>query len=109
MEVIPFFLPPLPKIMSDDEEPVERRFTVLYGSQTGNAQDVAERIGRLARRRRIATLVQSMDEYDIVSERSDEHCIRHTLTFWPSLPFLFIDEPDQRANGSLCDFNDGQR
>lgn len=53
--------------MSDDDDKIERRFTILYGSQTGNAQDVAERISRQARRRRIKTSVFSMDEYDIVS------------------------------------------
>lgn len=44
----------------------ERHFTILYGTQTGNAQDVAERMARQARRRRIATDVCAMDEYDIV-------------------------------------------
>lgn len=45
----------------------QRTFTVLYGSQTGNAQDVASRIARQARRRRIQVVVKSMDEYDVVS------------------------------------------
>ncbi|UZJ54203.1 hypothetical protein CBS101457_003523 [Exobasidium rhododendri] len=52
--------------MSDDVT-LERKFTILYGSETGNAQDVAERIARQARRRRITTSVQSMDEYDITN------------------------------------------
>lgn len=51
----------------DDETQLERHFTILYGSQTGNAQDVAERIARQARRQHIKTSVLSMDEYDIVS------------------------------------------
>lgn len=55
--------------MSDgeEEEEVERRFTILYGTETGNSQDVAERIARQARRRRISTSVYSMADYDIVS------------------------------------------
>ena len=40
---------------------------VLYGSQTGCAQDVAERIGREAQRRLYRPRVAPMDAYDIVS------------------------------------------
>jgi sulfite reductase alpha subunit-like flavoprotein len=57
--------------MSEDES-FERRFTILYGTQTGNAQDVAERISRQARRQRYLTNVHSMEDYDIVSSR-DRH------------------------------------
>lgn len=39
--------------------------SVLYGSQTGTAQDVAEQIGRKARRRHLSVRVQSLDTYDI--------------------------------------------
>lgn len=39
-----------------------RRITVLYGSQTGTAQEVAERIGREARRHFFVPTVQPMDE-----------------------------------------------
>ncbi|GLC34942.1 hypothetical protein PLESTM_000256800 [Pleodorina starrii] len=38
---------------------------ILYGSQTGNAQDVAERIGREARLRLFSHRVMSMDSYDV--------------------------------------------
>ncbi|KAI7853564.1 hypothetical protein BDC45DRAFT_510561 [Circinella umbellata] len=37
---------------------------VLFGSETGCAEDVAERIGRQARRRRFRTRVIAMDDYD---------------------------------------------
>ena len=40
---------------------------VLYGSQTGTAQDVAERIGREAYRRHIHARVMPMDAYPIAS------------------------------------------
>lgn len=43
-----------------------RKLLVLYGSQTGTAEDVASRIGREARRLRFDTTVVSMDEYDKV-------------------------------------------
>lgn len=55
--------------MSEDEEDLaeRRHFTILFGTETGNAQDVAERIARQARRRRIETSIYAMDEYDVVS------------------------------------------
>jgi sulfite reductase alpha subunit-like flavoprotein len=39
---------------------------VFYGSQTGNAQDVAERIGREAAHQKLDATVISMDTYDPV-------------------------------------------
>lgn len=44
-----------------------RRLVVLYGSQTGTAQDVAERIGREAIRLHMAVDVMALDEYQVVS------------------------------------------
>ena len=41
---------------------------VLFGSETGCAEDVAERIGRQARRKRFRTRVVAMDDYDKVNE-----------------------------------------
>ncbi|GIL99953.1 hypothetical protein Vretimale_4988, partial [Volvox reticuliferus] len=38
---------------------------ILYGSQTGNAQDVAERVGREARLRLFIPRVLPMDSYDV--------------------------------------------
>ncbi|KAI9183834.1 NAPDH-dependent diflavin reductase [Blastocladiella emersonii ATCC 22665] len=40
------------------------RITVLYGSQTGTAQDVAERIAREAKRRHFGVHLAAMDDYD---------------------------------------------
>ncbi|XP_072015905.1 NADPH-dependent diflavin oxidoreductase 1-like [Amphiura filiformis] len=42
-----------------------RNLLVLYGSQTGTAQDVAERIGREAKRRYFTTKVLDLDSYSI--------------------------------------------
>lgn len=39
---------------------------VLFGSQTGTAQDEAERLGREARRRRLGCRVQALDSYAVV-------------------------------------------
>jgi len=49
---------------SDQQE--EKRIAVLYGSQTGTAEDVAERIGRESRRRHLNTIVTALDDYHIV-------------------------------------------
>ena len=43
-----------------------RDLLVLFGSETGCAEDVAERIGRQARRRRFRARVIAMDDYDKV-------------------------------------------
>uniref|UniRef100_A0A3B4CYH7 NADPH-dependent diflavin oxidoreductase 1 n=1 Tax=Pygocentrus nattereri TaxID=42514 RepID=A0A3B4CYH7_PYGNA len=40
---------------------------VLYGSQTGTAQDTAERIGRQAQRRRVGVRVQALDSYNVAN------------------------------------------
>ncbi|XP_062937949.1 NADPH-dependent diflavin oxidoreductase 1 isoform X2 [Cynocephalus volans] len=40
---------------------------VLFGSQTGTAQDVSERLGREARRRRLGCRVQALDSYSVVN------------------------------------------
>jgi sulfite reductase alpha subunit-like flavoprotein len=45
----------------------ERRLLILYGSQTGTAQDVAERFGREAKRRHFSVKVSSLDNYPVVS------------------------------------------
>ncbi|CAG8646383.1 26545_t:CDS:10 [Racocetra persica] len=41
-----------------------RHLLILYGSQTGCAQDVAERISRQARRRHFKVRISSMDDYE---------------------------------------------
>lgn len=41
------------------------RLLILYASQTGNAQDAAERIGREAERRCCHALVVSMEDFDV--------------------------------------------
>lgn len=44
----------------------QRTALVLYGSETGNAQDVAEEIGRLTQRLRFDTTVLDLDSIEIV-------------------------------------------
>lgn len=43
-----------------------RRALVVYGSETGNAQDVAEEMGRLAVRLRFDTEVAELDAITLV-------------------------------------------
>nr|XP_020744065.1 NADPH-dependent diflavin oxidoreductase 1 [Odocoileus virginianus texanus] len=43
------------------------RLLVLFGSQTGTAQDVSERLGREARRRQLSCRVQALDSYPVVN------------------------------------------
>ena len=45
----------------------ERRIVILYGSQTGTAQDVAERIERDAIRRHLSVVIKPLNHYDVVS------------------------------------------
>lgn len=48
-----------------EKEPA--KLLILYATQTGNALDAAERIGREAERRVCAASVRSIDDFDAVS------------------------------------------
>jgi sulfite reductase alpha subunit-like flavoprotein len=54
--------------MSEDinGQPHDRNALFLYGSETGNSQDVAEELGRLAERLHFETRVCEMDAVEIV-------------------------------------------
>ena len=43
-----------------------RTALILYGSETGNSQDVADELGRMAQRLHFVTRVSEMDEIEIV-------------------------------------------
>ncbi|KAI8326131.1 riboflavin synthase domain-like protein [Martensiomyces pterosporus] len=67
----------------------ERRLLILYGSQTGYAEDTARRIARQAWRRHFSTQVQAMDQAD------------RALVFATTCPVIFVcsttgqgEEPD---------------
>lgn len=51
---------------------VHTKLTILYGSQTGNAQDIAERIWRESKKYYFKSLVNPLDEYDFSQLLSDE-------------------------------------
>lgn len=44
---------------------IRGRFTILYGTQTGNAADVADRLGRKARRLRFGVKIFDLNDYPI--------------------------------------------
>lgn len=50
-----------------DADATPELIQVLYASETGNAQDAAERVGREIRRRGGKCRVESMERYDLVS------------------------------------------
>lgn len=52
--------------MADLSKNFSRRISVLFGSQTGTAQEVAERIGREAKRRFLSATVMALDDYNVV-------------------------------------------
>lgn len=40
--------------------------TILFGSQTGNSEDVAHRIAREAKKRHKSVYISALDDYDLV-------------------------------------------
>ncbi|XP_004848819.1 NADPH-dependent diflavin oxidoreductase 1 isoform X1 [Heterocephalus glaber] len=65
---------------------------VLFGSQTGTAQDVAERLGREARRRRVRCRVQELDSYPVAN------LIREPLVIFVCATTGQGDAPDNMKN-----------
>ena len=53
--------------MADGLSRNSRRISVLFGSQTGTAQEVAERIAREGKRRYLSVCVLALDDYNVVS------------------------------------------
>lgn len=49
---------------SYDEQ--ERRLLILYATETGNAQDIADRVARAARRLQFRSQIMSVDCYSLV-------------------------------------------
>uniref|UniRef100_A0A8C5RDR3 NADPH-dependent diflavin oxidoreductase 1 n=1 Tax=Laticauda laticaudata TaxID=8630 RepID=A0A8C5RDR3_LATLA len=62
----PRFCPPLGCPGATDEM-AARKMLVLYGSQTGTAQDAAERVGREAKRRHFHCKVEALDDYQVAN------------------------------------------
>lgn len=45
----------------------ERSVLILYGSETGNAQDIADELGRICQRLRWEATVDELDSAELVS------------------------------------------
>jgi flavodoxin len=52
-------------------EKLERKITILYGSQTGCAKEVAERIQRDSLRRYFKVTISSMNNYNYVKKKKN--------------------------------------
>ncbi|RDA85292.1 hypothetical protein CP532_5914 [Ophiocordyceps camponoti-leonardi (nom. inval.)] len=75
----------------------DRSILILYGSETGNAQDLAEELGRLCQRLRFQSLVQELDAVDlpvlvshrlvvfVISTSGQGDLPRNALLFWRKL------------------------
>lgn len=57
-----------------------RRLVVLYGSETGNSQDVAERVVREAKARHYAPVFMPMESYDVRTLPSERYVVFVTST-----------------------------
>jgi hypothetical protein len=73
----------------DPREPIlldgkERSALILYGSETGNAQDVAEELGRLCERLRFATNVCALDDIDLVRLHGTRESVYDCSNWCPS-------------------------
>lgn len=77
----------LAKMADDISRSEGRSISVLYGSQTGTAQEVAERIGREGKRRHLSVTVVALDDYNVVSFGPVQPVImeRDKLTYTVSL------------------------
>ena len=64
--------------MADTQQ--ARRALVLYGSETGNAQDVAEDMGRIAERLRFDAEVAELNAISLVCRTTYRCHIFHLLT-----------------------------
>ncbi|XP_077045147.1 NADPH-dependent diflavin oxidoreductase 1 isoform X3 [Agelaius phoeniceus] len=66
----------------------EQGLLVLFGSQTGTAQDTAERVGREAQRRHLRCRVQALDSCDLVSVWDMDSCDLANLIHEPLVVFV---------------------
>lgn len=77
---------------------MDRSLLILFGSETGCAQDVAENLARQARRRHFKTRVVAMDDYDKVMM---------TNTMQGSAVFMYaVESISRRKVGLFCMLND---
>ncbi len=86
----------------------ERTALILYGSETGNAHDVADELGRITERLHFLTRVSDLDSVDTVSfvtmlPLSNEVCSLHSMIESIITVFGCINcYRDHRARGFTC-------
>jgi sulfite reductase alpha subunit-like flavoprotein len=54
---------------------LDRTVLVLYGSETGNAQDMAEELGKLCQRLHFTSRVEELDNVDLVGSAKTKDAI----------------------------------
>ena len=68
--------------MADEVNLCGRQIAVLYGSETGTAREVAERIGREAKRRYFPARVIALDDYNVVSSVVSGGLVESSFEFY---------------------------
>lgn len=86
-----------------------RQLLVLYGSQTGTAQDTAERVAREGKRRRYRVRALAMDSYNTVREPQKPASRESTWEFPPLNNAHLPDPAAVRASGGVCVRDDWSR
>lgn len=86
---------------------MSRSLVILYGSETGCAQDVAETLGRQARHRHFKTKVMAMDDYDKV--RKEKEFFFLFLKKGKLNIKVYIEFINRRGIRYFCLFNDRSR
>lgn len=71
---------------------MDRSVLVLYGSETGNAQDMAEELGRLCQRLHFRSEVEELDAVELVSRQA-----------------MVSRGPSSRSHGALTESNTSER
>lgn len=65
---------------------ISRSILILYGSETGNSQDIAEELGRLCQRLHFKTRVDPLNAVDLVSNATSSPHPHFILTSRSQLP-----------------------
>ncbi len=58
--------------MRNNEEDLAKNALIVYGSETGNSQDVADELGRLTERLHFTTHVSELDAVEAVRQHPKE-------------------------------------
>ena len=72
----------------------ERRLTLLYATQTGNAQDLAESLARRAIRQHFTTQCLSVEAYNPVHPRLEHQAYRRWISLTRIVLFLLLAPPE---------------